>query len=329
MKRIVLFLAATIIAFLLAVYLNQPQRIELKINRFEQELFSINQENVIEKSNKWDQELGSFNQVFATQIMRANQLDEMYYNELLAFTQNKDMREAYDSTILLFSDFSDVISSLELAFGQFSVDFPSYPIPEITTFFGGFNYGVITYDDDIGIGLENFLGKNSKYYKYLGNPEYLRNQKQKKFILSNVMEAWFNNYFQQYIGGRDFLSQIIYKGKMMYFLDKMLFDVSLEDKFRFTDEQMTWVQKNEMSIWEHFIYEELLFSNKESDFRSYIDYGPIAKGMPKEAPARVGYFIGYRMVQEYMKNNKISIEELMYLNDSRQFLRRSKYQPIK
>ena len=49
---------------------------------------------------------------------------------------------------------------LELAFWQFSDNFPSYPIPEITTFFGGFNYGVVTYDDNIAIGLENFLGHN-------------------------------------------------------------------------------------------------------------------------------------------------------------------------
>ena len=119
------------------------------------------------------------------------------------------MREAYDSTVLLFADFSEIEEKLELAFGQFSVDFPSYPIPEITTFFGGFNYGVVTYDNNIAIGLENFLGEKSKYYVLLGDPEYLRFQKQKKFITSNVAEVWINEHFQKYIGGRDLLSQLI------------------------------------------------------------------------------------------------------------------------
>ena len=334
MKRIVLVFSVSLISFLAIISFpscsKKAEKAVLKVNRFELELFSINAENLIEKSNKWDKAFGSFNEVFATQIMQISPLDnKRYYNSLLAFTQDKDMREAYDSTALLFSDFSAIHHDLELAFGQFSDAFPSYPIPEITTFFGGFNFGVVTYDNNIAIGLENFLGQNSKYYQYLGDPEYLRFQKQKRFISSNVMEVWFNEYFQKYLGGRDLLSQIIYKGKMMYFLDTMLPELAMEDKFRFTSKQMAWVEENEASVWEYFIREDLLFSKKESEFRSFINYAPFAKGMPKAAPGRVAYFIGYKMANQYMENNKIDIEELMYLTDSREFLQQSKYKPTK
>jgi len=188
---------------------------------------------------------------------------------------------------------------------------------------------VVTYDGNIAIGLEHFLGEKSRFYQLLGDPEYLRFQKQKKFIASNVMEVWFNEYFQQYLGGRDLLSQMIYKGKVMYFLDKMMLEVSLEDKFRFTSEQLDWVIENEASIWEYLVHEDFLFSKKESDFRSFINYAPFAKGMPKEAPGRVAYYIGCKMVSEYMENNEIDIEQLMYLTDSRKFLQQSKYKPTK
>ena len=103
----------------------------------------------------------------------------------------------------------------------------------------------------------------------------------------------------------------------------------MEDKFRFTVEQMTWAEENEASIWEYFIEEDLLFSKKEIEFRSFLNYAPFAKGMPNEAPGRVAFFIGYKMVSDYMKNNKIDIEELMYLTDSREFLHNSKYKPTK
>ena len=115
----------------------------------------------------------------------------------------------------------------------------------------------------------------------------------------------------------------------MYFLDKMLPILAMEDKFRFTDGQMAWVEENEANIWEYFVQEDLLFSKKENEFRSFINYAPFSKGMPKEAPARVAYFIGYKMVCEYMENTKIDIEELMYLTDSREFLQQSKYKPAK
>jgi hypothetical protein len=319
-----------LVAFLCYLPSNEATKVDLKINRFDQELFSINAENVIQKSNNWRENFGSFIDLFSTQIIQINLLDSQeYYNSLLDFTNDKDMREAYDSTALLFSDFSEIKDDLELAFGQVNFFFPSYPVPEITTFFGGFNYGVIAYDNNIGIGLENFLGKSSKYYKYLGDPKYLRFQKQKRFISSNVLEVWFNEYFQKYLSGRDFLSQIIYKGKMMYFLDRMLPQLKIEDKFRFTADQMAWVVENELSIWEYFVQKDLLFSKKENDFRSFINYAPFAKGMPQEAPSRVAFFIGYKMVSEYMENNKIDLDELIYLADSRQFLKNSRYKPTK
>ena len=334
MKQILLFLAMALLAFFASIWFlksnKYSERVDLKINRFDEELFSINTENVHEKILSWENNFGTFPDIFAAQIINSSQLNTtQYYDDLLAFTQHKDMREAYDSTVIFFDDFSEFEHSLELAFGQFTNEFPSYPVPEITTFFGGFNYGVVTYDNNIAIGLENFLGANSKFYQFLGDPEYLRFQKQKKFILSNVMEVWFNEHFQKYLGGRDLLSQIIYKGKAMYFIDKMLVDFSLEDKFRFKKSQMDWVIENESSIWEFLVHEDMLFSKKEIEFRSFVNYAPFAKGMPQEAPARVAYYIGYKMVNEYMNNNKIDIEELISLTDSRKFLQDSKYKPTK
>ena len=331
MNRIVLFLVIALLFFVIGYSLQkEKEQVDLKVNRFEQSLFAINNENVEELAGKLEADFGTFNEVFATQIMQKGNLsDTQYYHELLAFTQHNDMQEAYDSVALLFTDFSEIEEELELAFGQFSVDFSSYPIPEITTFFGGFNYGVVTYDNNIAIGLENFLGKNSKYYSLLGNPEYLRFQKQKEFIVSNVAEVWINEHFQQYIGGRDLLSQLIYKGKVMYCIDKMLPESTMEDKFRFSKAQMDWVEENEAGIWKYIVNNDLLFSKEEQQFRTFINYAPFAKGMPPEAPGRVGYYIGYRMVSEYMKNNEIDIEDLMYLTDSREFLKQSKYKPTK
>ncbi len=324
MNRIVLLLTV----FLLSSCFSDDASIaDLKFNRFEQSLFLINAENVEELTSEWDLVFGSFNEVFATQIMFSSFADEKYYNELLAFTSHPDMREAYDSVAINFSDFTSIEKDLNKAFGRFSDEFPSYPIPDITTFFGGFNYGVVTYDDNVAIGLENFLGKNSKFYGFLGDPEYLRFQKRKEFIVSNVMEVWFNAYFQNYLGGRDFLSQMIHKGKLMYFINAMLPDVAMENQFRFTKEQMDWVEENEAEIWTYFVDNDLLFSSNEQLYQTFLDHAPFAKGMPEEAPARIAYFTGYKIVQEYVDNNDIALDELIFITDARAILNASKYKP--
>ena len=92
---------------------------------------------------------------------------------------------------------------------------------------------------------------------------------------------------------------------------------------------MNWVVENEASIWQYIVHEDLLFSKDEQQFRTFVDYAPFAKGMPPQAPGRVAYYIGYKMVNEYMDNNEIDVEELMYLTDSRKFLQQSKYKPTK
>ena len=326
MKRIVLFLYIIIFSYCT----DEKKKVDLKFNRFEKKLFEISSANVDKIANELDSNFGTFNDVFATQIMNKGSLKKTeYYSELLAFTQHIDMREAYDSVLVLYSDFSKIEAELELAFSNVSIFFPSYQMPEITTFFGGFNYGVITYDNNIAIGLENFLGKNSKYYSLLGDPQYLRFQKQSKFIVPNVLEVWFNDYFKRYNVGTDLLSQLIYKGKVMYFIDKILPKFSMRDKFRFTYAEMEWVKKNEKSIWQYIVHEDLLFSKQYQRFTTYINYAPFSKGMPQESPGRVGYYLGYMIVCEYIDNNPIDLEDLVYLTDHQEFLKKSKYKPKK
>ena len=326
MNRITLFF----IFFFLISCTQEHQKIDLEIHRFDRDLFEINKENQIEVVSGLKNKYGSFYDLFESQIInRGNVSDQRYYQELIFFTQHKDMREAYDTVQVVFSDVSKIEQELGVAFWNFIQFFPTIEIPKIVAFFSGFNYGVITFDDYIAIGLENFLGSNSKYYSFVGEPKYIRFQKQEKFISSNVLEALLNEHFQSYTGGQDLISQLIYKGKIMYCIDNMLPQISLADKFRFTKDQMIWTEDNEEAIWKYFIHNDLLFSKDEKKFRSYINYAPFAKGMPKEAPGRVGYYIGYRIVSNYMQNSDIDYSQLMLLNDSRDFLKNSKYKPNK
>ena len=179
MKQILLFLGIALLAFFATSWFlksnKSSNRMDVKINRFDKELFSITTTNVQEKMLAWENDFGTFPQFFETQIMQRGTLSDMEYaTNLIAFTQHVDMREAYDSTALLYQDFSVIQNDLELAFGQFSVNFPSLPIPEIILFFGGFNYGVVTYDGNVAIGKTSYIfcGVFNKTYKNASDIEY-------------------------------------------------------------------------------------------------------------------------------------------------------------
>jgi len=326
MNRITLFFTFCLIISCAKEY----QKVDLEIQRFDRDLFEINKKNQRDKVSALKNKYGSFYDFFESQIInRGNLSDQKYYQELIAFTNHNDMREAYDTVQIIFSDLSKIENELGIAFWNFSQFFPDHKIPKITAFFSGFNYGVITFDNYLAIGLENFLGANSKYYSFIGKSKYLRLQNQERFICANVLEAWLNECFQLSHPEKDLLSQLIYKGKVMYCIDKMLPQISLADKFRFNQNQMNWTKENEEAVWQYFIHNDLLFSKDEKRYRSYINYAPFAKGMPKESPGRIGYYIGYKIVSSYMNNSEIDYNQLMLFKDSREFLKKSQYKPKK
>ena len=226
-----------------------------------------------------------------------------------------------------FSDISKIEQNLANSFAIYNNLFPEYPTPKVIACFNGFNYAVSSYEDNIVVGFEHFLGKDSRFYSYLGLPEYIRFQKQNRFILPNNMEVLYSHNFQDTIKD-DLLSEIIHKGKIMYFIDKVLPEIPFHDKLRYSKEELEWCYNNDSQIWTFLIENDFLFSTKENDYRSYLNLSPYAKRMHRNAPSRVGYFVGYNIVNNYMQNNpQITIKELILETDEHTILNRSRYKP--
>jgi hypothetical protein len=302
---------------------------DLEIYRFENSLFNSTKLDFIENKQTWDNELGDFSNSYYRFISGVNNSsDSLIKNQLLSFINNDDMMQVYDTIFYQFNDFSNIKNQLDFAFNKNSLIFTTQPQPKIITMFSGFNYGVIVQDSLIAIGLDFYLGKNSIFYDRLGDAEYLKYQKQKKFMLPNIMEAWYDSFFNSFNKKNNFLSNIIYKGKIMYLLSIVLPEKSLEDRLRFSKKELSWCVENESLIWKYFIENNLLFSNREKDYRSYLKYGPFSKGMTKDSPSRISYFIGAQIIDRYMsRNSDVSINDLMLQTDHMTILNNSKYKP--
>tara|TARA_B110000259_G_scaffold68674_1_gene80951 strand:+ start:382 stop:1368 length:987 start_codon:yes stop_codon:yes gene_type:complete len=308
---------------------NLEDKNNLTVYRFENSLFSSKADNFTEKKDIWDKKLGVFGDYF-NNLLFTNSDDSTFRNSVLDFVDHPDMREVYDSISKNFADFSIYENQLSSAIINYNNLLPEKQTPHFITMFSGFNYGVISYDSIVAIGLDFYLGENSVFYDRLGNPEYLKFQKQTKFMIPNIFESLFNRDFELYDRESIFLAKIIYKGKIMFFLNKILPKFNKSTKLRFSNNQLIWCKENEFLIWSYFIENNLLFSSKENDYRSYLDYSPFSKGMPKNSPGRIAYFIGGNIIESYMKNNKnISFAQLMQNTDYNNILTQSKYKPKK
>ena len=300
----------------------------INIYRFEQSLFATNESKIDKDILEWEKRLGAFFESFNYEILRTNSKQENYKQELLQFVSHPDMREAFDTLIKKYPNVNFLETELSEAFDRYNQYFPQKVLPKVVTYFSGFNFGVVTNDTILAIGLDYFLGKDCSFYKRLNSPKYMRLKNQSKFILPFCFEAIANNEFSDFNSENNFLSQMIYKGKIMYFLDVILPQFSNADKLRFSQNQLNWCKENESNIWAYFIDNEILYSTDIKKFNSYINYAPFAKGMPKESPGRIAYWMGWNIVKTYMNNKKnITIEQLMENTNPQEILQQSRYKP--
>ena len=300
----------------------------INIYRFEQSLFATNESKIDKDILEWEKRLGAFFESFNYEILRTNSKQENYKQELLQFISHPDMREAFDTLIKKYPNVNFLETELSEAFDRYNQYFPQKVLPKVVTYFSGFNFGVVTNDTILAIGLDYFLGKDCSFYKRLNSPKYMRLKNQSKFILPFCFEAIANNEFSDFNSENNFLSQMIYKGKIMYFLDVILPQFSNADKLRFSQNQLNWCKENESNIWAYFIDNEILYSTDIKKINSYINYAPFAKGMPKESPGRIAYWMGWNIVKTYMNNKKnITIEQLMENTNPQEILQQSRYKP--
>jgi uncharacterized protein YjaZ len=62
----------------------------------------------------------------------------------------------------------------------------------------------------------------------------------------------------------------------------------------------------------------------------YFNDGPftIANGVPQESAPAIGVYVGYKMIEKYMKDNpNISLQELMFNNNWDQLFKEIAYRP--
>ena len=324
-----LFLIVLIISLTITLIDNsEVSNAKIDIYRFETSLFSANNSNIDEHIMEWNSELGPFFKTFNNNILGTDLNSKNFKKDILSFIAHQDMRLAYDSVVKIYPQIDFIEIELSDNFDRYSQFFPKRDLPKVVTYFSGFNYGVVTNDSILAIGLDFFLGKDCSLYKRLNSPEYMRFFNQQEFIIPFCFEAIANKEFPDLSYGGDFLSQMINKGKIMYFLDEILIEYSDADILRYSQDQLDWCYKNEKNVWSYLIDNDILYTTDIRKFRSYIDYAPFAKGMPNDSPGRIAYFIGWNIVNAYMVNNKnVSLNQLMNNSDYHNILQKSKYKP--
>jgi hypothetical protein len=296
--------------------------------RFEKDLFGINLNNFQADTTRLRKKYGSFTDLYFNRIIRiGNPGNPMFQQNLGGFLQDPDIRSVYQAIQTNYPNLDAEKKQLEEAFGRYRAIFPDSLIPHIYTMLSGFSYNIVTADSALAIGLDMYLGADSRFYELLTFPKYKSAQMHRGRMVCDAIRAYLLSCWEMDDTYHDLVTRMIYQGKI-YYLEQMLLPQKNEaDILGYTAEELKWCYDNEARIWSHFIDRKLFFSTDFNNEVAYINDGPFTKGFPEEAPARIGVWLGLQLVKSYMDKNEADIHKLMQQKDARLIFSKSKYKP--
>jgi hypothetical protein len=301
----------------------------LKIYRFDQALFAIPPDSVPISIPLLEKKFGNFFRIFGSDVIHIGETNRRDFGPMLQkFVSDFNMQNVYQQCQKKYTDISSLKSSLTEGFKYYKFYFKEKNIPEIYFYMGGFNQSIITSENILGIGLEKYLGENCEFYSRLGLASYQIYKMQPEFILPDCFRAIAWSEFPYVDSVDNLASNMIYQGKVQYFMDLMLPDCPDTIKFGYTGKQWEWCMSNENTMWSYLIDKKQLYTTVQMDLKRYIDDAPFTSTFPHESPGRTGVWIGWRMVKKYMElHPEITLQQLMLDNDYQKIMNSSKYNP--
>ncbi len=249
----------------------------------------------------------------------------------VAKLQDTIQQELVEEVTKVFPDFKSETEALETLFKHIVYYFPNYTPPKVVTLISDRDYinRVVLTDSLLLLGLDNYLG--TEHYFYSDIQRYIAFGLDKRYIAPNVASAFVKGVVSR-SRNRSFLDRMIYYGKELYVLDKLLPSYDDADKIGYSPKKLNWAIENEEEIWRNFIENEFLYSNDNGLDARFLDPAPFSKfrlELDSESPGRVGRYIGWQIVRAFATENpEIQLNQLLRM-PAEEIFKASNYKPRK
>lgn len=308
-------------------------KVELRIQRFEKDLFLMDTNNIISGLEKLKVNYPVFLNDFTQKILG---FDSQTPQDTLAKYLRlfiRDYRFAKDSADTMFNDFSKYQSEIKRGLQFVKYYFPSYHTPsKVITFIGPFDgYSDVLTTDAMAVGLQLHLGKDFSFFRNGPGkelfPDYIAQKFEPEYIPVNCLKNIVDDMYPDKSTGKALIVQMIEKGKRLYLLDKFLPYTKEFLKIGYTEMQLKDSYTNEAIIWDFFLTNDLLNNGDQNIVKNYIGESPKTQELGEGSPGNIGTFSGWQIVKKFMSTNKnVSLTQLMQM-DAREIYSQSKYKP--
>lgn len=303
-----------------------PNEPSIKIDRFDIELDNYLKEPNTEKETLLKNNYPDFLSAFGVvTINRSNINDAAFFPTINRYFSNEMLSKIYNDALSAFANVQTYEEELSKADELIKANMDNKHLPNLGLHISGFKENTIVLENYISISIDKYLGQDYPMYNQFFE-KYQLLQMQPKMITRDFIRAWIISEKKNNNKKKNLLDEIIDEGKVLYTLSVLLPDWQKYDLLGYTDEQLQWCTTNEIKIWKVVVQKNYLFSNDYLLIDKFVQDAPYTAPVSVESPGRLGAWIGWQIVDKYMKNNSLKLTELMN-TDSSKILKDSKYNP--
>ena len=310
----------------------------LTVIRFDRAMMSLDTNNIAQAVQSLEDEYGEFADLYLRNISPVRRGDfspEEQLEVLKALLRYQPIRYLDSLAQVTFTDerMAELTDELQQALRYYHYYLPDAPLPDtLTTFLFEFSYAGLLYGDtDLAAGLEFYLGPEFDYSQVSSQEpifsEYLARTYRPEYLPQKLMRVLIEDRLPRPRAGR-LIDYIIYEGKKLYLLDRVLPETADEIVYEVSPEQLSWLQENEIAIYAHLQKEDLVFSTDQSQIRKLTQPAPYTQGMPQESPGRAVNYLGKKIVEAYVAAHPdVTMTELIRMEDGQKLLAGARYKP--
>ena len=244
-------------------------------------------------------------------------IDSLFHLGIKQFYQNEYILSLENEKKNLKPELDVELNKLSSAFAYLKHHFESIKIPKKIVFINQM-FGETQVDDSIiSVGLEKYLPPDSPTIKQIPSDQlhdWQKKQMDISFLARDLVLKWIQVHLFKEMN-ENLAQHLVQAGKILYVLNASFPKASDAFILRYNSDQYRWAKSNEAMFWDFLVKEEMLFKDNMRDKANFLNEGPYTIGLPEESPDRMGQYIGFIMVKQYMQNNKnLSLPALLKIN---------------
>ena len=306
------------------------EAVEVEIVRFDNAQLAVRPDSVKQDIEQLYANYELFMPIFVEGILGLQTEDTAYLCEMYAqFLTDTVMGFAQTNTTAqeLFTNVDSLQEALNTGFSRLHFLYPEWEIPTLYLFVSGFNSSVMYYENIMGVGVDMYLGSDYPYYNQVVY-DYQKQTMRKACVAGDVLSMYLAYHISYNSKYNRLLEQMIFRGKQLFLLSQLLPNEPVWEVIGYSKEQWDWCEQYEQAIWNRIMQKRDLFKTESNVMSSYMNDGPFTAEVTQDSPGRLGVWVGWRIVDSYMRNNKdVTLRELMNENDAQKILEQSYYKP--